>query len=273
MSKAADQEYLLTEQYRDGSNLNARAYLHQQFSVNPYGWNRWLFDQFDLPPESRILEVGCGPGGLWNRNSDRIPEGWRVTLSDFSGGMLKEAARNLSAIQWDFRLAILDAQCIPFADATFDAVVANHMLYHVPDREKAFAEVHRVLRPDGTFYASTIGQGHMQGIWDLVRKFDDDIHIDRPDAAERFGLETGFDQLTPWFSDVALRRHEDALDVTEAEPLIAYILSGLNEAKSVLTGETLASFIRFVEQEIAERGAIHIAKSQGIFIARRDHGS
>jgi len=53
---------------------------------------QWVFDQFNLAAKSRILEVGCGPGLLWLQNVARIPEGWDITLSDFSPGMLDEAA-------------------------------------------------------------------------------------------------------------------------------------------------------------------------------------
>ena len=48
----------------------------------------------------------------------------------------------------------IDIQDIPFPDHCFDVVIANHMLYHVPDLTKAISEVHRVLRTDGKFLCS-----------------------------------------------------------------------------------------------------------------------
>ena len=85
MSRVTDQEYLLSEQYQDASNLNARIQLHRRFSVNKYGLPRWVFDQLDFSSTSRILELGCGPANLWRENLDRIPKGWDITLSDLSG--------------------------------------------------------------------------------------------------------------------------------------------------------------------------------------------
>jgi hypothetical protein len=41
VSKVSNQEYLLTRQYKDESNLNARIQLHARFSTNKYGWHRW----------------------------------------------------------------------------------------------------------------------------------------------------------------------------------------------------------------------------------------
>jgi len=48
-----------------------------------------------------------------------------------------------------------DAQWLPFADASFDCILAMHMLYHVPDRDLAIAEMRRVLRPGGVLLALT----------------------------------------------------------------------------------------------------------------------
>jgi hypothetical protein len=76
MSKLSDQEFLLTDQYKNASNLDARIQLHRLFSINKYGWMRWVFDQFDLPPACRILDLGCGPADLWVQNLERIPAGW-----------------------------------------------------------------------------------------------------------------------------------------------------------------------------------------------------
>jgi ubiquinone/menaquinone biosynthesis C-methylase UbiE len=56
---------------------------------------------------------------------------------------------------------VADAAWIPLADGSMDAVIANHMLYHVSDRRRALAEIHRLLRPGGRLYATTNGLGHM----------------------------------------------------------------------------------------------------------------
>src|ERR1700758_5420037 len=87
MSDLTNQSYLLNEQYKDAANLNARIQLHARFSTNKRGWNRWVFDQFKIPPNGRILELGCGPGKLWSSNLDGIGADWQITLSDFSEGM------------------------------------------------------------------------------------------------------------------------------------------------------------------------------------------
>jgi SAM-dependent methyltransferase len=264
MSKFADQTYLLNHQYRNAANLNARIELHARFSTNTYGWHPWIFDQLTIVPQSRVLELGCGPGRLWLQNIERIPPSWDITLSDFSPGMLEEARRNLAGSGRMFAFEVIDAQSIPFADASFDVLIANHMLYHVPDRPRALAEIRRVLRPGGRFYASTVGAAHLRELGELVRRFDPQIVFGIGDEAS-FTLESGAEQLAPHFSSVVLHRYEDALIVTKAEPLIAYILSGRVGAS--LEGDRAAEFATFVERELADQGALHITKASGLFEA------
>jgi SAM-dependent methyltransferase len=114
---------------------------------------------------------------------------------------------------------VADAEELPFPADSFDVVLANHILYHVADRARAFAEIRRVLVSGGTFHASTIGRGHLGELVALVPGWDHGRY------AETFGLETGREQLQPFFADIRIERFEDGLAVTDAEPALAYIRS------------------------------------------------
>jgi SAM-dependent methyltransferase len=264
MSQLTDQRYLRGEQYRDASNLNARVYVHRQFSTNDHRWYHWVFDHFDLPAWCGILDVGCGPGHLWLENEDRIPGGWKITLSDLSPGMVQEAQYDLRSGHRRFRHCVLDAQAIPFPDECFDAVIANHMLYHVPHREESLNEIHRVLRPGGRLYAATNGLGHLRELRELVTRFCPDADATNP--AAKFGLENGAEQLSRRFASVTLHRQEDALAVTEAEPLIAYARSMMCQTALAQHMEALS---HSVHEQIAGQGVIHIRKDSGMFIATK----
>ena len=270
MNQHNDPKYLITEQYRDASNLNARIQIHRRFSTNDYGWPRWLFDIISAAAGPDVLELGCGPAGLWAQNLGRVPAGWRITLTDFSPGMVAEAQRTLSDAAGRFRFEVVDAQEIPFDDASFDTVIANHMLYHVPDQSKALTEIHRVLRPGGRLFASTIGREHMHELDAWGRQFGlaalDGIGLNEM-VAGRFGLETGEAKLASWFQPIMLHRYEDSLRVTEAGPLMAYILSSIPASEAALAADRLAAYARFVENELAEKGSLYISKASGLFEA------
>src|SRR5271170_2336296 len=156
-----DSARLLREQYKDGSNLSARIRLHQRFSTNRYGQMRWMFDRIQLPENAHVLELGCGTGTLW-RGSVNVPRGWRAILTDMSDGMLRETRGHLARLGLSFAYSQADAQAIPFRDASFDAVIANHMLYHVPDIPRALTDIRRVLKPSGCCYAATMGLENMK---------------------------------------------------------------------------------------------------------------
>jgi len=264
MVKFTDQQYLKTDQYKDSSNLDARVAIHQRFSTNSYGWCKWVFDTLlKLPENAKILELGCGPGYLWKENINQIPAGWNITLSDLSSGMLDAAWRNLVVTGRAFKFEEIDAQSIPYEDETFDAVIANHMLYHVPDRLKAIAELKRVLTPNGRLIATTIGQNHLKEIANWIQQVKpgtDFVSFGSP-----FTLENGLDQLKPFFSQVTLSRYSDSLQVTEIKPIIAFIRSTSHAAE--ISDEKLAKLQVDLEKELKEKGRILISKDSGLFEA------
>ena len=264
MSKLTDRDELLFEQYKDGSNLDARIRLHQEFSTAETDLHRWLFERFEFPAGARVLEVGCGTGTLWKQNEGRVPFGLDVTLTDFSPGMLEAAKRALRGGLHEFTYETADVQDLPFGDGEFDVVVANHMLYHVPDRETAFAEIRRVLKPDGTLYASTGGENHMREIYDVVDQFSDGDRLTNTE----FTLQNGADQLSAWFDDVELLCHQNALEVTEVEPFVDYVASSV-DVEADGPGDLAMDDLRaYVEERIADDGSIHVTKENGLFVAR-----
>lgn len=246
----------LRKQYATDANLQTRIALHTRFSVNPR-WDEWIFEQ-EAPSkgrEARILDLGCGPATYWRSFRDRIDPNWSLTVVDFTPGMVDAARRELGDRA---TYLVADAQDLPFHDESFDVVMANHMLYHVPDRPRALAEIRRVLVPGGAFHASTIGRGYLAELVALAP------HMNAANFAEAFGLETGPEQLTPFFANVRVERFEDALAVTESEPVLAYMRSSEN-----YDGQDLGSAQMTVEDAIAREGAFMIAKPLGVISAAK----
>ena len=245
------------EQYKDSSNLAARAALHTRFSVNPYGWNQWVFDHIDVSDSARILEVGCGPGYLWRTNAGRVGPGWCVVATDLSVGMAAEMRAAIDDARFAFGVA--DAQDLPFADGTFQLVVANHMLYHVSDLDRGLREFARVLAPGGQLFAATNGQRHtveireaIGGEWSYLRTF---------------GLEDGPGEVAKHFDEVSVERYEDAFDVTEVEPVLDYVRS--MSSFPMGDGGALENLRRRATEAIEKEGVFRIQKDAGLIIGTR----
>ncbi|HMZ07321.1 MAG TPA: class I SAM-dependent methyltransferase [Anaerolineales bacterium] len=263
MSRLTDQTYLTQAQYKDSGNLNARLAIHQRFSTNSYGWFNWLFDQLiELPVNANILELGCGTGELWKESASRIPEGWALTLTDLSDGMLDAAWRNLIVIKRGIKFERVDVQSIPYADKAFDAVIANYMLYHVPDRKKALAEIRRVLKDDGVLFAATSGRNHMREMYEWIAR------VSGGNAGEfalQFTLENGKDQLQEFFPRVELSHYPDGLRVTDVDVILAYVRSMASVGR--LSAEEMTRLEVELRENLAMDGAIQISKDAGLFRA------
>jgi ubiquinone/menaquinone biosynthesis C-methylase UbiE len=271
MTDLHDQKSLKQEQYKNADRLQARIQLHQKFSTNPYGWFKWVFDQFDLSPKKKLLEIGCGSGALWLDNKDRIPPTWQVTLSDFSAGMVAESKRNLGDSSEQITYEVSDGRFAPFANQTFDAVIANHMLYHINQRQDALAEINRILKPGGTFFASTIGENHLKELSQIMADFNLSYRNYYSPALDPSGftLENGFHQLSPWFEQIDIHRYPDALVVTDAEPLVGYILSMLSKSEIEGIRNDIENLSETFDKLIKQQGSIIIQKSSGIFVGRK----
>ena len=129
-------------QYATSANLNTRISIHDQYSTNPLGFGNWIASQYQIEKGMNVLELGCGTGAIWRGRDDLIANCASLVLSDISPGMLETARKALKGYA-TISYKIVDIQSIPFADNAFDIVIANMMLYHVPDLKKGLAEVRR----------------------------------------------------------------------------------------------------------------------------------
>ena len=109
-------------------------------------WRKLLLDRADLPVQGRLLDVGTGTGDIAAEARRRFP-GVQAIGADFTYemmavGQMQPARRSLPFLQGD-------TFALPFADATFDAVVSGFLVRNVVDRVAAFREQARVTKPGG----------------------------------------------------------------------------------------------------------------------------
>ena len=261
-----EMEQKLKSQYLNSSNISARINLHKEYAVNKKGWFPWLFEQCQIQPGDTILEIGCGDASLWRENRERIPKNIKIVLSDLSDGMMRDVKRSIGKKDERFRFDVMDAHQIHMPDASVDLLIANHVLFYCEDLQQVFREIKRVLKPDGIFICSTYSGSHMKEISDLVKEFDDRIVLSADRLYERFGKENGKELLQKEFKDIVWVQYEDHLSVTDADALLAYILSCHGNQNRYIV-DRYRDFRVFVKKK-TEKG-FYITKDAGIFIVKK----
>lgn len=267
MGNNTDMERGLKEQYKTSENLSIRGNLHS-YNINKTDWNNWCFNQMQIPDGARILELGCGTGELWYKNRNLLNNNWEITLSDFSEGMLESTKNRLERLDYNFKYKVVDAQSIPYEDGYFDIVIARHMLYLVPEIEKALSEVKRVLADGGTFYATTNSHDAMSELNELVEVFDPEMGLHNNGMCERFDMEGGYLLLQKYFGEVKTDILQGSIVVDEAEPMVAYKASTI-KGRSVLVGDKRQQFKRYLEDYIKKNGKVSITTKSCIFTVKK----
>jgi len=265
----------MLDAYRTPDRLRARIALHERFGDPHHDLHRWLFDLVltrtpPPPPGAAVLEVGAGTGRLWRVNAERVPPGWRLTLTDRSAGMLTALRGTLEEAGLTAELLPADAAALPFPDASFDLAFANHMLYHLPDPSVGVAELRRVLRPGGLLVAATNGANHMRQVRELARPLGALEGVEPTGVADLpFDCENGGATLAARFAEVELHRHDDALEVTDPQALLAYLRS-LVHLPEVVTPELEAALARWEAEVLAHAtpGPTRVERATGVFLAR-----
>jgi SAM-dependent methyltransferase len=143
-----------------------------------------LLDAAGITAGTTMLDVCCGTGLVTAAAAGR---GARVVGLDFSPAMLNEARRAYPQLQFDEG----DAETLPYADRSFDAVVSNFGVHHVPDPGKPIAEAYRVLCPGGRVVDTTWAEPAENIAWrllfDAIREHGDPAAAKAPPSGGNLG--------------------------------------------------------------------------------------
>ena len=179
-------------------------------------------------------------------------------LTDFLEGMIWTAHISIGDFS-NVTYRVADIQEIPFETNSFDIVIANMMLYHVPDLGKGLSEFKKVLKESGRFYCATYGEhGIIQFVADLLKPYGVEDRVNK-----NFTLQNGKQILAQYFSSVEMMEYIDSLEVTNIDDMLDYIYS--------LTSMTEVSNIKrdvikkVLEQNMAD-GILKVPKEYGMFV-------
>jgi SAM-dependent methyltransferase len=261
VASLTDRKVLVGQAYAGPGPLEARRAIY-----------RWQRPARDLPGAvlsflqdvtGLVVDVGCGPGQYLSRIASERPD-LSVLGLDLSPGMRPRA--------------VADAQQLPLADGTAGAVLAMHMLYHVPDIDRAIGELARVLCRDGIAIVATNGQGHMRQLRDL---FAAAVRAADPAAAtvsgsavgHRFRLENAPAMLVPHFASAQVVAWQTKLEIPETGPVVAYLDSQragrADRLPAGVTWEAMLDAARTITDGIIARDGAFVADSHsGLIVCR-----
>jgi ubiquinone/menaquinone biosynthesis C-methylase UbiE len=231
----SDPGFLRHVQYGTDANLRARqsmyAYQHPYFDLTAR-----VIDLADVAPDATVADIGCGNGYYLAELARRDHRG-RLLGVDMSTGMLA-AARTRAP-----RATLLagDAAALPLPDGFADRTMANHMLYHVPDRDRALTELRRITRPGGQVIVVLNGADHLH---ELRAAIDAALRglghtLTRHD---RITLDDAEPMLRHLFADVTRHDFISTLHIPGPDPIAEYVRS-MSVAKHSADPDLLAAAV------------------------------
>jgi SAM-dependent methyltransferase len=195
----------VVKQYASEDNLRARQALWEEVEGENAPLVLWRTIAEWGPKD--VLEVGGGQGELAERMQSEL--GAQVTFIDQSERMVELArGRGIENAQ------VADAQSLPFADESFDTVVAAWMLYHVTELDLGLSEIARVLKPGGALIAVTNSMRHAAELRELG--------VTVAGFQKSFNSENGEEPLRRHFATVERYDNEVVAIVRTREKLVAY---------------------------------------------------
>ena len=220
------------------------------FGVATHLFCEALLDAAGVGADTEVLDLACGPGVVAGRAAAR---GAVVCGLDFSAAMLAEARATHPSVQFVHG----DAETVPLPDASFDAVVSNFGLHHVPRPALALAEAWRVLRPGGrvafTFWAAHAENIAWKLLFDAVRRCGDPTGSDAPAPGGGFGTtQDCLDALVAaGFAAVDGRLEYRVWRHANAADLVAALRAGTARMAAMIEGQgagTLADIVADIEE-------------------------
>jgi SAM-dependent methyltransferase len=215
----------------------------------------WVLELAPLSPGLRVLDAGCGNGEYLHRLRDHRV---RAVGCDLSMGMLRAASHPA--------LVNADVAAVPMRDGAVDVVLAIHMLYHVPDRERAVRELRRVLAAGGVCIAVTNGSQHTRSLRALVERAVGTPGWRMRAAVGTFAAENASAQLGAAFNSVTcVRPASNAPVVIRDAAVAAGYIASLADHYQDEVARPWADVVEDVRQQVQV-----VIDDQGAFVTSGD---
>lgn len=214
--------------YNTGNNLSAKYEVMGKYGISKEMFETWTIDKLNLLGGERVLDIGTGNGRFSIPTSKILKNnGGFMVCCDLTEGVMNSARIQAEQDGLPILHMIADAEKLPFLSDEFDVVMANHMLYHLPDLKKGLKEICRVLRNTGQFLATTNSSRGMPEFFALHQETMHQLHIpfEIKEDPIPFSLENGQAILLEHFNRVKLLTYEAGFKVMDPEPVLKYYMA------------------------------------------------
>jgi SAM-dependent methyltransferase len=271
IDRTIDPRYL-EYQYADSEKLKIRLEAHERYSERSQDdWYERYVALLGPAPGSTVLDVGCGFGAFHPALS---AVGARVVAFDYSAGMTREARQRAAERGLPVQLLQADAQQIPLADRSCDHAIASHMLYHVPDIQRALEEIRRVVKVGGRVLITTNAADHSARLNELHTQAARELGL-TPGATpghSRFSLDE-LPLVRSVFPNVELHHQPNAFVFPTVESALRYYASGRIDAVEGRPADEshrpvlLKRMGALIGEIVAREGVFRVPKNAGSFLA------
>lgn len=268
--------------FNDTRMLDVKQWVHNAFRTNPRSMLEHMLDNLALTGAEDLLDLGYGNAFILEGMRPHLAEG-SITGLDIAPAVLAAARRRLHGTATPCTWIEGSADDLSgLADDAFDRVTANYMIHYVPDLDRCFTEVRRVLRPGGIFQLTTDRTDSMLEMYQVhftalkAMGAPEDLFKATPEG--RLSLANAGPLLQEHFEQVEIVTWQDQLRFTDPAPFLRFYQVGHNhccassEPDSRLDDDFFAELRERVrdqvQREIDTNGYFAVTKYTGSFLCR-----
>ncbi|WP_445517255.1 class I SAM-dependent methyltransferase [Streptomyces sp. NEAU-174] len=268
--------------FHDTRMLDVKQWVHNAFRTNPKSMLDHMIDNLALTGAEDLLDLGCGNAFVLEGLRPHLAEG-TITGLDIAPAVLEAARQRLhgtaTACTW-IEASADDLSML--GDDAFDRVMANYMIHYVPDLDRCFSEVRRVMRPGGIFQLTTDRTDSMLEMYQVhfaaLKAMNAPEDLFKATPKGRLSLANGAGVLGKHFEQIQTVDWQDQLRFTDPEPFMLFYEVGHNHCcvssepderlSEDFFGELRDRVRAQVTQAIAANGYFAVMKYTGSFLCR-----
>ncbi|MFD8261353.1 class I SAM-dependent methyltransferase [Streptomyces griseoluteus] len=218
--------------FKDTSMLDVKQDVHNRFRTNPQSMIGHMIANLELTGAEDLLDLGCGNAFVLEHLRPHLAGG-TITGLDNAPAVLQAARHRMHGTATPCRWIEGSADDLSMlGDHAFDRVMANYMIHYVPDLDRCFTEVRRVMRPGGLFHLTTDRPDSMLEMYDAhfasLREMGAPVDLFKATPKGRLSLDNGAGILGQHFEQVRKVVWQDQLRFTDPGPFMRFYEVGHN---------------------------------------------